>query len=149
MENNVYYARTFVRWMRWLGLTCLLLAGMVNPSSAQVTTNSGSGLAPTYTSLAAAITALNAATITSPVTITLTGNETAPAGGYSITAQGSATNTIDINGVTSTITAFTPQTSGNLNDAIFKFVGADFVTIRDFTMRRMPQTLRPLPEPIT
>ncbi len=135
MENNVYYARTFVRWMRWLGLTCLLLAGMVNPSSAQVTTNSGSGLAPTYTSLAAAITALNAATITSPVTITLTGNETAPAGGYSITAQGSATNTIDINGVTSTITAFTPQTSGNLNDAIFKLVGADFVTIRDFTMQ--------------
>jgi hypothetical protein len=55
---------------------------------AQVTTNSGSGLAPTYPDLASAITALNGATITSPVVITLAGNETAPVGGYSITGFG-------------------------------------------------------------
>ncbi|WP_300492149.1 hypothetical protein, partial [Flavobacterium sp.] len=101
---------------------------------AQVTTNGGSGLNPTYPSLASAITALNGATITSPVTITLTGNETAPAGGYVITAEGTSTNVITIAGSTSTITAPTPQTSGALNDAIFKLVGADWVTIQGFTM---------------
>ena len=103
-------------------------------SNAQVTTNSGSGLAATYPNLASAITALNGATITSPVVITLTGNETAPAGGYSITAQGNATNTITIEGVTSTITANAALTAGALNDAVFKLVGADYVTIRSFTM---------------
>lgn len=102
---------------------------------AQVTTNSGSGLAATYPSLSAAITALNAATISSPVVITLTGNETAPVGGYSITAQGTTTNTIIIEGSSSTITAATGLTAGALNDAIFKLVGADNVTIRTFTMQ--------------
>ena len=103
-------------------------------SSAQVTTNGGSGLAPTYPDLVTAITALNAATITSPVVITLAGNETAPLGGFSITAQGSVTNTITIEGVASTITAPTPQASGILTDAVFKLVGADWVTIQGFTM---------------
>ncbi|CAM4410943.1 T9SS sorting signal type C domain-containing protein [Flavobacterium terrigena] len=112
---------------------CLLFL-MTAWSNAQVTTNSGSGLAPTYTSLANAITALNAATISSPVVITLTGNETAPAGGFRITAQGDATNTIIIEGVTSTITA-SLQTAGQLNNAIFKLVGADYITIRNFTMQ--------------
>lgn len=102
--------------------------------NAQVITNSGSGLNPTYPDLATAITALNAAFISSPVVITLAGNETAPAGGYSITAQGTITNTIQIIGNASTITAPTPQTSGVLTDAIFKLVGADFVTIRNFIM---------------
>jgi hypothetical protein len=54
----------------------------------QVTTNSSSGLSPKYPSLAAAITALNAATITSNVQITLQADEVAPAGGYVITASG-------------------------------------------------------------
>ena len=103
--------------------------------NAQVTTNSGSGLAPTYTSLANAVAALNAATISSPVVITLTGNETAPSGGYRITAQGDATNTIIIQGVTSTVTASASHTNGALNDAVFKLVGADYVTIRNFTMQ--------------
>ncbi|MEI2748133.1 MAG: Ig-like domain-containing protein [Ferruginibacter sp.] len=104
-----------------------------------VTTNGGSGLAPTYTSLANAITALNGATITSPVIITCpTGTETSPAGGYSITAQGTAVNTITIQGngaANSVITAPSPAgTAGALNDAIFKLVGADFVTIQGFGM---------------
>ena len=107
-------------------------------SSAQVTTNGGSGLAPAYPDLATAITALNAATITSPVVITLAGDEFAPVGGYSITAQGSATNTITIEGVASTITAPTPQASGVLTDAVFKLVGADWVTIQGFTMLENP-----------
>ncbi len=102
--------------------------------SAQVTTNSGSGLNANYPSLAAAITALNGATITSPVVITLAGNETAPAGGYSITATGTSTNTIVIAGSSSTITSPTNHVVGNLNDAIFKIIGGDWITIQGFTM---------------
>ena len=105
--------------------------------TAAVTTNSGSGLNMTYPDLAMAITALNAATITSPVIITASGTETAPAGGYSITATGTAVNTITINGgggATTTITAPTNHTVGALNDAIFKIIGGDFITINGFTM---------------
>ncbi|GAA4038577.1 hypothetical protein GCM10022386_25560 [Flavobacterium cheonhonense] len=102
--------------------------------NAQVTTNGGSGLAATYPSLSAAVTALNAATISSPVVITLSGNETAPAGGYNITATGTSTNTITIQGSSSTITAPTPQASGILVDAIFKITGGDWITIQNFTM---------------
>ncbi|MBP7168514.1 MAG: hypothetical protein KBB64_12710, partial [Bacteroidia bacterium] len=135
MENNFYNTRTLVRWLRWLGLTCLLVAGMFNVSTAQVNTNSGSGLAATYPSLAAAVTALNAATISSPVTITLTASETAPAGGYVITAQGSSANTIVIDGGGFTLTASAAHTVGSLNDAIIKLVGADFVTLQNFIMQ--------------
>ncbi|MGX7667993.1 beta strand repeat-containing protein [Flavobacterium pedocola] len=103
-------------------------------SFAQVTTNSGSGLNASYPDLATAITALNGATITSPVVITLAGNETAPAGGYVITAVGTSVNTITITGSASTITASGALTAGNLNDAIFKLVGSDYVTIQNFTM---------------
>ncbi|MBK6444160.1 MAG: hypothetical protein IPF81_02280 [Bacteroidetes bacterium] len=135
MENNFYNTRTLVRWLRWLGLTCLLVAGMLNVSTAQVNTNSGSGLAATYPDLASAVTALNAATISSPVTITLTASETAPAGGYAITAQGSAANTIIIDGAGFTLTANGAHTVGALNDAIIKLVGADFVTLQNFIMQ--------------
>ena len=115
----------------------IVLTGLfVINANAQVTTNSGSGLAPTYGSLALAITALNSATITGPVVITLTGNETAPAGGYSITQLGgSATNTITIQGSSSTVTAYSPQVAGQKYDAIFKIVGGDWITIQGFTMQ--------------
>jgi hypothetical protein len=66
--------------------------------------------------------------------ITLSGNETAPAGGYNITATGTSTNTITIQGSSSTITAPTPQASGILVDAIFKITGGDWITIQNFTM---------------
>ncbi len=107
---------------------------------AQVSTNSGSGLAATYANLADAITALNAATITDPVIITLDAlnPQTAPAGGYSITASGSATNTIVIHGSSNTITAPSPQATGQLYDALFKIIGGDFITIEGFTMQENP-----------
>ncbi|MEO7311436.1 MAG: T9SS type A sorting domain-containing protein [Chitinophagaceae bacterium] len=112
----------------------LLLAGFAG--QAQVTTNGGSGLAPTYTDLAGAITALNAATITSPVVITLTaGNPQTPTvGGYVINAQGSATNTIIIAGSGNTLTASGSLISGSLNDAFFKIIGGDYITIDSFIM---------------
>ncbi|MBS4058172.1 MAG: choice-of-anchor J domain-containing protein [Bacteroidales bacterium] len=122
--------------MKRLLLILSVLLFWTASSIGQVTTNEGSGLAPTYPSLAAAITALNSATITSPVVINLTAvnPQTAPAGGYSITATGTVTNTITINGNANTITAPTPQTSGQLYDAIFKIIGGDYITIDGFTM---------------
>ena len=106
-------------------------------ANAQVTTNGGSGLAPTYADLASAITALNGAVISSPVVITLdpANPQTAPAGGYLITAQGTAVNTIIIDGSANTITASNALTVGALNDAIFKLQGADYVTLQNFVMQ--------------
>ncbi len=103
-----------------------------------VLTNSGSGLAATYSTLASAITALNAATITAPVVVTLYGNETAPTAGYSITKSGTVTNTITIqgNGAANTIvTAFGGQTSGVKTDAVFKLVGADYITLQNMRIQ--------------
>ena len=97
----------------------ILLALFSGVTQAQTTTNGGSGLATNYPDLATAIAALNVATITSPIIITLTGNETAPAGGYAITATGDVTNTISIKGVTSTITASAAHTAGLLTDSLF------------------------------
>ncbi len=119
--------------------TFLYLLGIIVSATGftQVTTNGGSGLAANYASLANAITALNGATISSPVMITLTGNETAPAGGYTITAQGSMANPITITASSSavTVTANAALTAGSLNDGIIKLVGADYVTLTGFTLR--------------
>lgn len=114
----------------------LLFCVAVFSLQAQVTTNSGSGLAATYTSLDAAITALNTATITSPVVITLAAAnpQTAPAGGYEIKAEGSSTNTIRIVGNGNTITASNALTPGSLSDAIFKIIGGDYITLEGFIM---------------
>lgn len=109
-----------------------LLTGIY--TQAQVTTNGGSGLAASYTSLDLAITALNAASITSPVVINVTANETSPVAGYVITAQGSSTNTITINGGGFTITGNNGLTAGAYNDAIFKLRGADWVTLQGFNI---------------
>lgn len=95
-----------------------ILAGFTG--MAQVTTNGGSGLALNYATLNQAIAALNGATINSPVTITLTANETAPVGGYSISAQGSAVNTISLIGGGKTVTAHGALVAGSLSDAIFR-----------------------------
>ncbi len=102
--------------------------------------NTTPNLAASYTSLANAITALSGITgISGPVTITLNaGNpETAPAGGYVIqfTAATSAINNITIEGSGNTITAFTPQPAGNYNNGIFKLIGADYITLQNFTMQ--------------
>jgi hypothetical protein len=139
IENQVFNSPFFklskAMKTNWLfGLLMLFTLFTSTVSSAQVATNSGSGLNPTYPDLASAITALNGAVISDPVVITLTGNETAPVGGYAITAQGTAVNTIVIEGNASTITAPTPQASGVLTDAVFKLVGADWVTLQGFTM---------------
>ena len=130
----LYQKKSFISKIR---LSFLLIAGVFASAklSAQATTNGGSGLATNYASLSAAISALNAATITAPVTITLTGPETAPAlDGYKITAIGTATNTIVINGGGNTVTAGA-QAAGGFTDAIFKIVGGSYITINNFVMQ--------------
>ncbi len=114
----------------------------VAPSAvfAGVTTNGGSGLAPAYVDIASAITALNAAVISSPVVITASGVEIAPPGGFVITATGTAVNTITIDGAgATTITAGLqlPNQAGTIEsfDGIFKIHGGDFITIQGFTMQ--------------
>ena len=98
-----------------------------------------------YPTLAAAIADLNTQGVdTGGVTLNLlAGNpETAPAGGYVIGGAGSlvltttsAANPVIIQGNANIITASAAQVVGNLNDAIFKLIGADWITITGFTMQ--------------
>jgi trimeric autotransporter adhesin len=128
------FTRSFIRLMAFL----LLLTTQLT-TWGQVTTNGSSGLAATYPTLDAAITALNGATITAPVTITLqTGNpQTAPSGGYAITATGTAANTVSIVGAGSgsIVTASAAQVAGTVTDAVFKIIGGDYITLSNFTMQ--------------
>lgn len=125
-------------------LAGLMLAFTISAAAQVTVTNPGNttpGLALTYGSLAAAITDLNTQTaISGPVTITLdSGNpQTAPSGGYAITALltgASAANTVTIEGSANIITAASPAGAvGALNDGFFKFIGSDFMTLQNFSM---------------
>jgi len=64
--------------------------------------------------------------------------EIAPAGGYVITASGSENSPIIINGNWANIVAYTPQQIGSINDAIFKIVGGDYITIKKFILNENP-----------
>lgn len=99
---------------------------------------SGTYNVPTdYATLAAAVNALNTQGVSGAVTINvLAGNpETAPAGGYAITASGTSANTITLQGNGNVITTSATLVAGSLNDAVFKLVGADYITLTGFTMQ--------------
>ncbi len=103
-------------------------------------TNTTPNLSASYTSLANALTDLNAVTsVSGPVVLSCaaSGTETAPAGGFVInfTAATTSTNNVTITGNGSTITASNALTVGNLNDAIFKIIGSDNITLQGFTMQ--------------
>jgi len=96
---------------------------------------------PVFPTLSAAIDSLNHQGVgDGGVTIMVApGNpQTAPAGGYAITASGDPSKPIMIQGNGNTVTAFSPQASGALNDAIFKIIGADWITISGFMMMENP-----------
>ncbi|OWY23844.1 hypothetical protein C7N43_30555, partial [Sphingobacteriales bacterium UPWRP_1] len=99
------------------------------------------GAGQCFSTLSSAVTALNANGISGPVTFNVIAGhtETAPAGGFSITATGTATNTITFQksgpGANPTFTASNTLTAGALNDAIFKIIGGDYITINGFTMQ--------------
>ncbi|MBK9464145.1 MAG: HYR domain-containing protein [Chitinophagaceae bacterium] len=91
-----------------------------------------------YADLATAITDLNTQGVgAGGVTLNLlAGNpQTAPAGGYSITATGTVANQITLQGNGNIITASGALVVGALNDAIFKLIGADHVTLTGFVMQ--------------
>ena len=98
-----------------------------------------------YPTLAAAISDLNTQGVgATSVTLNLiSGNpQTAPAGGYVIGGSGSAVLTttrsssqVIIEGNGNVITAYSPQATGSISDAIFKIIGGDFITIRGFVMQ--------------
>jgi hypothetical protein len=97
-----------------------------------------------YPDLAAAVTDLNVQGVgAGGVTFNLVAGtpQTAPLGGYviggtgsAVLASASAANPITFTGNSNTISAPAGQTAGNLNDAIFKLVGADWTTVKGFLM---------------
>lgn len=95
-----------------------------------------------FPTVAAAVTYINANGVSGTGTVQFDVaagyTETAPAGGISITATGTATTAIVFKksgtGANPTITANSTLTAGSLNDAIFKIIGGDYITIDGFTM---------------
>lgn len=94
-----------------------------------------------YPTLASFVTAINGGTVSGPVSVLIASGftETAPTGGYNLTATGTSTNTITFQkngtGANPVFTAFTPQSSGALNDAVFKIVGSDYITLDGLTFQ--------------
>ncbi len=105
-----------------------------------VTATAGTSLSATYPTLAAAVTAINTVGLHSGTVVCFVNagySETAPAGGYAITATGTLGNTITFqkSGVGANPTFTAPaQTSPSLTDAIFKIIGGDYITIDGFTL---------------
>lgn len=108
-----------------------------------VTSTGGTG-APSscYLTLAAAVSAINGGTIhTGTITCSVPAGftETAPSGGYQLTASGSSGSPITYiksgAGANPAITASASLTTGQLYDGIFKLIGADYTTIDGFTMQ--------------
>ena len=101
-----------------------------------------------FPTIAAATNYLNTNGLNGPVIFNVAASysETTPAGGFVIGGTGSAivaagafptssANTVTFNGNNAVITAAGNQTSGSLTDAIFKLVGADYITLQNFTMQ--------------
>jgi hypothetical protein len=100
-----------------------------------------------FTTVAAAVSYINTNGISGAVQFDVAAGyaETAPVGGFNITATGTSTNTIifkkDGSGVNPTITA-PAQTGGSLIDGIIKIIGGDFITINGFTL--LERTFTPI-----
>ena len=104
---------------------------------------SGTKTIPTdYATIAAFITDINTNGIgAGGVTLNVPSGytETAPAGGFSITATGTATDPIVIQGTGGAplpvITASGSHVVGSLHDAIFELIGSDYVTISNLNLQ--------------
>ncbi len=128
-------------------LLSIVVSGMISTLSfAQL---SGTLTIPgTYTSIAAAISDLNAQGVNGPLTFSIVGPyvETAPTGGYTITATGTSANPITIKATGgATITAYsggngTPGSA--VQDGVFHVVGGDYITFEGLTIYD-PNTINP------
>ncbi|MBA4303875.1 MAG: hypothetical protein C0424_06590 [Sphingobacteriaceae bacterium] len=142
-----FWLNTVHRKAQWLFVALICCVGL-STAQAQISvtvtngTNTTPNLSASYASLAAALTDLNAVTAMSgPVTLTLSGSETAPVKGFVLGSATlnpvlSATNTITlINSGTVTINAGVGTSSGPTAspDGMFILNGADHVTIDGIT----------------
>ena len=115
----------------------LTLMGILSLSATKLQAQlTGTKTIPTdYLTIEAFITDLNAQGVGAGgviLTVPAGYTEIAPAGGYQITATGTATDPVSILGggmPKPIITANAALTAGNLNDGIFVLVGSDYVTI--------------------
>ena len=94
-----------------------------------------------YPTLASFLTPFNAGNLIGQVTVNIAAGyaESAPASGFQITKAGTLANTITFKkdgvGVNPTFTASSTPSIGTLNDAIFKIIGADYVTLDGLTIK--------------
>jgi hypothetical protein len=99
---------------------------------------------PCFPTMASAVNYLNTYGVSGPVTFNVAAGytETAPPGGFRITGTGTAANPVVFQksgvGANPTFTASSFLTAGNRNDAIFKLVGADYITLDGFTLLENP-----------
>lgn len=115
---------------------------VTNAGNVDVFSSGGTSTFASYSTLAAAITAINGGTVHTGTITAFVANgyaETAPAGGYSITATGTASNPItfrksNATGANPVLTASASPTAGALNDAVIKIIGGDYITIDGFTL---------------
>lgn len=128
-----------VKWLLSVFALICIFTGFTAHAQVNVTNpgNTTPAMASSYPTLALAIADVNNRTaISGPVTLTLAGAETAPAGGFVVQnaaiTGGSNTNRFIFDGAGLTITAGV-GTSTTL-DGIFKVIGTDFVTIQNFVM---------------
>ncbi|PBQ33135.1 hypothetical protein CNR22_15550 [Sphingobacteriaceae bacterium] len=123
-----------IKIIKFLGV-CALVIAISTKVSAQL---SGTYNIPTnYTNLAAAISALNSQGVNGPVIIELNAGytETAPTGGFSLTATGTSVNTITFRKtgtganplITAPVGVSTPASA--IQDGIWRFIGSDYITI--------------------
>ena len=134
LSSSSFRGRNFSKIMLFI----VLFFSISNNSISQLT---GVKTIPVdYASIAGFVTDLNAQGV-GPGGVTLdvpSGyTETAPAGGYIITATGTFTDQIIISGsgVTPVITASPALTVGALNDGIFILQGSDYVTINGLQLQ--------------
>jgi hypothetical protein len=131
----------YLRNVGKLGLAFFALLLSTQLSRAQLSGNKTVGI--DYPSIAAFVTDVNAQGVLiggGGVTLFVPAgySETAPAGGYVLTATGTAAENITIVGAGSPqpiITANAGLTAGLLNDAIFKIIGGDYINIANLDMR--------------
>jgi hypothetical protein len=98
-----------------------------------------------YPTLASFITAINAGTVVNNVIVNVAAGytETSPTSGYRLIANGGlATRSITFQkngvGANPTFTASASLVAGNNEDALFKILGSDFITIDGFTFLENP-----------
>jgi len=119
--------------------TAVVITGSAPPLAAGTYVIPGTGCNG-FDKIASAVNYINAHGIAGAVIFNITPGytETAPAGGFAITATGTAANTIKFQkngaGANPVITAGL-QAAGTNNDGIFKIIGGDYITIRDLTLQ--------------